>query len=113
MEMMTRRFDDDESEFEDDFDGEYYDLPVNIGRSERMASVIAGGALIVYGLMRRRWMGLALATGGGLLVARAITGHSLAYALTGLSTADDPHSTAELIVGPDGILVERTVTIQR
>lgn len=89
------------------------ELPVNLGSAERIASIAAGGALIVFGLLRRRWAGLALATGGGYLVARSITGHCAIYDAAGISTAPEPRSTQERIVGPDGIKVDKVVTIQR
>ena len=89
------------------------EMPVNIGSAERIASIAAGGALIVFGLMKRRWAGLALATGGGYLVARSITGYCPIYHAAGLSTAPEPHNTAERIVGPDGIKVDKVVTIER
>jgi uncharacterized membrane protein len=88
-------------------------MPVNIGSAERIVSAAAGAALIVFGMMRRRWTGVGLATGGGYLVARSITGHCTIYDAMGVSTAAEPTSTAERIVGPDGVRVDKVVTIQR
>ena len=48
---------------------------VNVGKAERVASAIGGGALAVYGLKRRDLTGAALAVIGGLLAYRGTTGH--------------------------------------
>jgi uncharacterized membrane protein len=88
-------------------------LPVNLAPVERIASAAVGGALVVFGMIRRRWTGAAMATGGSYLVARAITGHCAIYEAMGVTTAPEPTSTAERIVGPDGIRVDKVVTVQR
>ncbi len=59
----------------------------NVGTNERWASVIAGGALALYGLRRRGVAGLALAVAGGALVRRGITGHCPVYQRAGINTA--------------------------
>ena len=54
-----------------------------------------------------------MATGGGYMVARAITGHCPVYEAMGVTTAPEPTSTAERIVGPDGVRIDKVVTVQR
>lgn len=60
----------------------------NVGETERVASVVAGGLLALYGLSRRSLGGLALAGLGGALAYRGTTGHCPAYSALGVSTAD-------------------------
>jgi uncharacterized membrane protein len=60
--------------------------PRNVGDLERGLSLIAGGALVLYGL--RRSMGnLALMLGGGALIYRGLTGYCAAYQALGVNTA--------------------------
>src|SRR5579872_2709739 len=47
----------------------------NVSNKERLASVLAGGALVAYGLQRGSWRGVGFATLGGALAVRGITGH--------------------------------------
>jgi uncharacterized membrane protein len=54
----------------------------NIGESERFASAILGGMLVLGGLGRRGWAGFGLAAVGAAFIARGITGSSAMY--TGL-----------------------------
>lgn len=48
---------------------------INVGHSERLASLAGGVALAVLGLRRPNWTGAALALAGGALVARGLTGY--------------------------------------
>jgi uncharacterized membrane protein len=59
----------------------------NLAPVERWASAIAGGSLALYGMRRRGVRGWALATMGGALIERALTGHCHAYAAFGITTA--------------------------
>lgn len=43
---------------------------VNLGRIERWLSGLGGGTLLGYGIVRRDWIGAAMAAVGGALVAR-------------------------------------------
>jgi hypothetical protein len=47
----------------------------NVGDGERIASLVGGGALLVWGAARRDWAGAALAALGGFLGYRAATSH--------------------------------------
>jgi uncharacterized membrane protein len=67
---------------------------------ERLAFVLGGGVLVVFGLTRRSWVGLALATLGGMLVQRGIS--SASHSCTALATNQGPqHSTQQ--VGGDEV----------
>jgi uncharacterized membrane protein len=59
----------------------------NVGPTERWASMIAGGALALYGLSRRSLGGGILASIGAGLAYRGITGHCPAYEALGIDTA--------------------------
>ena len=51
----------------------------NIGESERFASAILGGMLVMAGLGRRSFAGMAVAAAGGVLIARGVSGRSDLY----------------------------------
>ena len=57
----------------------------NIGDSERYASGILGGMLVLGGLKRGGWGGLTLAAVGGAFIARALTGTSSVYRELGIA----------------------------
>ncbi len=59
----------------------------NVGKIERWLSAIGGGGLLLYGLKRRSWSGLALSFLGGVLVHRGATGHCYLYQAIGADTA--------------------------
>ena len=52
---------------------------LNMSEAERLASLVGGGSLLLYGLFRRSPAGLASAAAGGYLMYRGLTGHCLAY----------------------------------
>lgn len=54
-------------------------LKTNVGANERIASTVAGGALIAYGLVRRDKIGAILSLLGGGLAFRGATGHCSVY----------------------------------
>jgi len=63
----------------------------NVGKIERWASVLGGGAIAAYALRRERRLsplGGALALGAATLLFRGATGHCPVYAPLGLNTAD-------------------------
>jgi hypothetical protein len=59
----------------------------NLNEGERIASAAAGGGMIVFGLLRRSWLGAGLAALGGYLVVQGITGRSPLFELTGIRTS--------------------------
>ncbi len=77
---------------------------VNISDTERWISSVSGGALTVYGLMRRSLVGAALALAGGYLVYRGVSGYCVTYAALGIKVSGEDDSS---------IRVQKTVTINR
>ena len=90
---------------------------VNVGSNERLATVLAGGGLVVAAITRRSWSSLALAAAGGGLLYRGLTGHCPCYAKLGKNTAHDAvggkGSLSREIPGHGGVLVEKSVTINK
>src|SRR4051794_19833135 len=62
-------------------------LETNVGKSERIASALTGGALIAYGLKRRDTLGILLSLLGGGLAIRGATGHCEVYKKLGIDSA--------------------------
>ena len=58
----------------------------NIGESERFASAILGGILVLGGLGRRGLSGFTLAAVGAAFIARGFTGSSTMYRGLGIAT---------------------------
>lgn len=84
----------------------------NVATVERIASVIAGGALAYYGLKRRSPAGVAMAALGGDLLRRGATGHSYFYRAFGVRTA--PKNGASVSVPYEqGIRVDRSLTVNQ
>lgn len=52
-----------------------YSYSINVGHTERLASLAGGVLLAVLGLRRPNWTGAAMALAGGALVARGLTGY--------------------------------------
>lgn len=84
---------------------------VNVGQSERLASLVGGGLLAAYGLSRGTLGGLALAAVGGGLIYRAATGHCHLYGALRLNTAGRGPATG--VPAGAGCRVDETVTISR
>jgi uncharacterized membrane protein len=84
----------------------------NVGGPERLISVVGGGTLVAWGLARRGWDGVALATLGGTLVYRGATGHCGLYQAFGVNTAS--HSGRNVSIPYEtGIRVDKTITIAK
>ncbi|MFO0966981.1 MAG: SRPBCC family protein [Gemmataceae bacterium] len=71
----------------------------NVGDVERLASLIGGGALAVYGLARRDLIGVAVAAAGGLLLQRGVSGHCALYQALGVNTAGKPGPATSVPAG--------------
>jgi len=87
--------------------------PVNVGRSERLASQVGGGVLLAAGLLRGGLKGLIAAGLGGALLYRGATGHCHLYQALGASTADDERGPADSVPARAGVRVEESITIDR
>jgi uncharacterized membrane protein len=78
---------------------------INVGQNERMASLAAGAALIFLSLTRPSQASIPLALSGGYLIFRGATGKCVAYHLLEINRTGPR--------GKEGIVVERTMTINR
>jgi uncharacterized membrane protein len=95
------------------FDGGQDDRGVNVGRTERWVSGLAGAALVGFSLGRRRLRAV-LVPLGGALIGRAVTGRCEVNRMLGRNSARDEgaRTVAELEQG-EGTKVEEAVTIYR
>lgn len=91
----------------------------NVGSVERLASVVGGSLLALYGAKRKDLAGAALALAGAALVQRGASGHCDVYEGLGLSTAHDgaislrkQHGEAAVLDASKAIRVEHTATIE-
>ena len=78
---------------------------------ERIGSIVAGSALVLWGLSRRSLGGVLLALLGGGLVHRGSTGYCALYRQLGINSRQMNDETG--VPGDKGIKVERTVRIAR
>jgi uncharacterized membrane protein len=97
----------------DDFDSfeEASPSSINLGKAERVATLLAGTALVANTFRRRSPMAFVGAATGVALLIRGITGHCPVYSQLGISTAGpEDHEDGTIPYG-HGIRVERAVTI--
>jgi uncharacterized membrane protein len=94
----------------------------NIGSNERWLSMLAGGALALYGLRQRSGMGRAAAAAGGALLYRGWTGHCPVVASLRMNrasnrgtaaVADYGSHTRQDLAGARGIHVDTSIRIGR
>ncbi len=87
---------------------------VNVGTLERVASVLAGTALMTYSLRRGRRSRLLMPLSGTLIM-RGITGHCAMNGAIGRNSArrEQVASPVASVAGGEGIKVERSIVIQR
>jgi uncharacterized membrane protein len=79
----------------------------NVGEIERLMSLIGGGALLLYGLVRRSGYSIPIALLGGGLVYRGATGYCHMYGALGVSTSGQGEPYGR------GIKVHRTIVIDK
>jgi len=84
---------------------------INVGRPERWASALGGGALMIYGFSRRSLGGMLVGAAGASLLYRGVTGHCPAYGATGTNRANLSGSHMMSVPHNQGRLVEAAVTI--
>jgi uncharacterized membrane protein len=84
----------------------------NVGMGERVASMIGGGVMALYGLRRGSLDGLLMMGLGGSLIYRGVSGNCKLYEALGISTARNPES-ATSVPARYGIKYERSFTINR
>jgi uncharacterized membrane protein len=85
----------------------------NVGPSERAVSVAAGSLLTLLGVSRRSLPGIVVATVGGGMLARGLTGYCPASAALGLDTRHDDHQTSRDELAQTGITVRQTFLVSR
>lgn len=68
----------------------------NVGKSERIASGVAGAALVAWGIKRRGISGALLGLAGAALIDRGVRGRCVLYKALGVSTADPKHVAEKL-----------------
>jgi uncharacterized membrane protein len=93
-------------------------LDTNVGAPERLASAVAGGALLAYGLKQGGVGGTILSVLGGGMLLRGATGHSHVYDALGVSTSDpssglsgSPFKRSSLLSGK--VHVTKALTINK
>jgi uncharacterized membrane protein len=83
---------------------------INVGKTERLVSGIAGAAVIALALRRKRLRGLLFPLGGSLL-SRAVTGRCPVNRALGRNTAKGERASP--VARGQGIKVDRTITVNR
>jgi uncharacterized membrane protein len=86
-------------------------IRTNLSSTERALSLVAGGALTIFGF-DGRGPGLWSSLLGGYLVYRAATGNCVAYQALGFSTSDSTALNSVIAAG-HGTKVEHTITVHK
>ena len=101
---------------------------VNVSGPERLASLLAGGALAAFGFRRHDWRGVSATLLGAELIRRGATGHCVVYGALGVDSAHrgdgdtariPPRAPGEIVGNAatvdarNAIKVERSITIDR
>ena len=84
----------------------------NVGKTERVASAIGGGALAAYGLKRGGWSGVLLAVAGGSLLKRGVTGYCEVYDALGVDSAEEKNENVS-VEGGAGVKVEKSIIVEK
>jgi uncharacterized membrane protein len=69
----------------------------NVGETERIASLLGGAALALWGLTRRTPAGIGLALVGAALAYRGATGRCPVYARLGLDTTGRKRDAVDIV----------------
>lgn len=64
----------------------------NVGRTERIASLIAGSVIGAFAFKQRGRLGLVLSVAAGELIYRGMTGHCHVYSAIGINSVTEPLS---------------------
>src|SRR5947209_5386426 len=86
-------------------------MGTNVSDVERWASLLGGGALALYGMKRGDLGGFLLSLVSGELLYRGMTAHCPVYQTLGISTAETGLSSQASVPAPQGIRVDKTVTV--
>jgi uncharacterized membrane protein len=87
--------------------------PVNVAQTERLASNIGGGVLVLAGMLRGGLGGMTMTLLGGALLYRGVTGHCHLYEALGATTADEGRGLSDSVPAQHGGRVEEAITIDR
>lgn len=95
----------------------FQDSGVNVGRTERVISGLAGAAIIGFSLRSRRLRGLLLPFGGSL-IARAVSGRCSVNRMLGRNTAEwadwnTPSGPVTSVGRGQGLKIEESIIIDR
>lgn len=83
----------------------------NVGRGERVASILAGSALGLWGVGRRDWVGTGLALVGAAMLYRGASGRCTVYDALGIdTTSDDDQGSQDM---EDGVCVTASFLINK
>lgn len=94
--------------------GQLNSFDTNVGDNERIASTVAGGALVALGIKQGGLLGVGLSLLGGGLLLRGATGHCGVYKVLDVNTADESDSDSPYSKGRSGkIHVSKSVTINK
>src|SRR5436190_5437460 len=86
---------------------------INVGTSERQASLWGGGLMVLYGLTRGTTKGLLLAGVGAALAYRGATGHCDVYQALKMTSNTRRRPTTTAIPSGQGVKIEEGVTINQ
>src|SRR5579871_6592954 len=88
---------------------------VNVGQSERIASAVTGGLMVLYGLSKKSPGGVLIAGIGGAVAYRGVSGHCGLYQKLGISTvdADEAGRTPKQKLNRHGVHVEVAFTVDK
>jgi uncharacterized membrane protein len=84
----------------------------NVSQPERLASIVGGGSLIAFGIQRKSLAGFGLATLGGALIYRGVTGHCNMYQTLGVNSARK-RGRGTSVPYELGVRVDKTITIDK
>jgi uncharacterized membrane protein len=90
-----------------------YSGRVNVADWERWASAIGGGALMAYGIAKKRRRGIIMAVLGGALLDRGIRGKSVLYNALGINTASRNPSPVTSVKHQEGVKIESAIVIHK
>jgi uncharacterized membrane protein len=83
----------------------------NIAESERLPSLVIGGCLVAYGLVRRTPAAVALGVIGAGLIHRGITSECVAYRALGVNNAPSDGNPNAAVRHNEGVRVDKSITI--
>jgi uncharacterized membrane protein len=83
----------------------------NVGKAERIASIVGGGAMAAIGVARGGIGGLAMALLGGGLLRRGATGNCMTYSALGVNTARPADGKPVRIGAGRGVKISQSITV--